>query len=208
MNQPNALVLVSTSPRRISLLGEVKLSIEVTSPTTDETQKKGETPRALVARLAKEKAESARKAALTRFGECMLIAADTIVVAPDGRTVMGKPKDQKDAFKMIKALAGKTHTVYTGYCLWNVSSKNRDKRVVKVVRSRVKMRNLPSSSIKRYIATGEPLDKAGAYGAQGLGMALIESIEGSYTNVVGLPVTQVLQDLEKLSGVSLYSWIK
>lgn len=207
------LILVSTSPRRISLLGDVRLPIEVESPDTDETRKRGETPHHLVSRLAREKAESAETSALQKHPSCILLAADTIVVAPDGTSILGKPKDQKDAFRMMRLLSGKTHTVLTGYCLLlagphsDLRASKTKKHIVRVVRSQVKMRTLTPDVIRKYISTGEPMDKAGSYGAQGMGMAFIEKINGSYTNVVGLPIAQVLLDLEKLSHTPILSWI-
>ncbi|MGZ6309765.1 MAG: Maf family protein, partial [Bdellovibrionota bacterium] len=109
-----------------------------------------------------------------------------------------------DAKAMLKLLSGKTHTVLTGYCLLEAVSGGKSRRISRVISSRVKMRKLDAAAIARYVATGEPMDKAGSYGAQGLGMALIEEIRGSYTNVVGLPMAQILSDLEKSFGIPIF----
>ena len=203
-----AIILASTSPRRISLLGEVRLPIRIESPDTDEAIKKGESPKNLVARLAREKAESVLKKIKNECKASIIIAADTIVVSPNQKTILGKPKNPKDAIKMIHSLSGKFHTVFTGYCLLKSGEGSRTRITVRVVKSLVKIKTLSPSTIRKYVATGEPLDKAGSYGAQGIGMAFIEEIRGSYTNVVGLPMAQVLADLEKISGTQLLEWIK
>ncbi len=179
------LILASTSPRRIDLLRQVGLKPRVLSPHTDETALPGEGPAKLVARLAREKAAS-----IGRPRDCV-IAADTIVVAPTGGTILGKPRNRREAMRMLKRLSGRTHTVLTGYCILY-----KEWEVVRVVRSRVKMRVLSEKQLRAYVETGEPMDKAGAYAAQGIGSGLILEIRGSYTNVVGLPIAQLLSDLE------------
>jgi len=202
------IVLASTSPRRIYLMSQVRFGVEVQTPQADERPKPKEKPKKLVERLAREKAESVREIAIQRYQTSIVLAADTIVVSPDGRKILGKPKNPEDARKMLKLLAGKKHTVLTGYCILLATTKGPNKKVIRVVESKVKMRSLSSQMIDRYIASGEPMDKAGAYGAQGLGMALIESIDGSYTSVVGLPMAQVFMDLEKIFKINLFSWMK
>lgn len=202
------IILASTSPRRIYLMSQIHLPVEVQTPQSDEKAKKGEKPKMLVSRLSKEKAESIREIALRRYESSLIIAADTIVVSPLGNKILGKPKDPEEAKKMLRMLAGKTHLVLTGYCAILVDRKKADRKVVRVVESKVKMRTLTAGMIERYVASGEPMDKAGAYAAQGLGMALIERIHGSYTNVVGLPMTQVCMDLEKTFKIPLFSWSK
>lgn len=198
--QQPRIVLASTSPRRIELLQQARIIVEVIGPDTDEIRKPREAPRALVSRLAREKAASVAR----KLQEpALVIAADTIVVAPDGKTVLGKPRSVAEARKMLRMLAGKAHTVLTGYCVLE-GGKLRPSRVVRVVVSRVKMRSLSKTDIERYVATGEPMDKAGSYAAQGLGMALIEELRGSYTNVVGLPMCQLLSDLEEKFGIPLF----
>lgn len=177
---------------------------EIRSPGTDEIEIRGESPRQMVARLALEKAEAVAATILVESasGETVIIAADTTVVAPGGKAVLGKPKDEREAAKMLRKLSGQTHTVLTGYCILKLAKTGAAKRRVKVVSTRVKMRPLDASAIRRYIATGEPMDKAGAYGAQSIGMGLIETISGSYTNVVGLPIAQLMKDLGREFGVT------
>ena len=194
------IVLASTSPRRIELMKQVGLQFETHSPRTDETPKKNEKPSALVARLALQKAQSAVHLADKKRGPALIIAADTIVVEPTGKKILNKPRSRAEAAKMLKCLQGVTHTVLTGYCILETDPDEREgfsHSHVRVVRSRVTMRKLSPAQIRTYIATGEPMDKAGAYAAQGIGMALIEKIDGSYANVVGLPISQVVQDLQE-----------
>lgn len=201
------IILASTSPRRIYLMNQLKLTIEVKSPNVDEKPKNREKPDKLVQRLSREKAESVRDIAVQRYPESLIIAADTVVVAPNGRKILGKPVDADEAKKMLKMLSGKTHLVLTGYCILYANGKGNSKKIDRVVRSKVKMRSLSAKMIDQYVATGEPMDKAGAYGAQGIGMALIDEISGSYTNVVGLPMAQLFMDLEKVFKISLFSWM-
>ncbi len=203
------IILASTSPRRVDLMNQVHLKVEIQAPNVDEAPQPGEKPIQLVGRLAQEKAESIKKFAKRKYSTCLVIAADTIVVSPDGAKILGKPENSSEARKMLLLLAGKTHTVFTGYCILLVSRRQGlEKKMTRVVKSKVTMRSLTQKMIEAYISTGEPMDKAGAYGAQGLGTALIEKIEGSYTNVVGLPLSQMLTDLQKISKKSLFSWLK
>ena len=216
------VVLSSTSPRRVDLMNQIRLECQVQAPVSEEIAKPGEHPKRLVARLAREKAESVKDVVIRAYGDSLIISADTIVVAPDGKTILGKPKDVKDARAMLKLLAGKTHSVYTGYCIYHATNKpaKRARRIatktaakrsprtlVRVVCSKVKMRKLSALMIQRYVATGEPMDKAGSYGAQGMGTALVERIQGSYTNVVGLPMAELVADLEKFN-LDLFVWLK
>ncbi|MDR3608467.1 MAG: Maf family protein [Oligoflexia bacterium] len=193
------IILASTSPRRIELMSNAGLKVEVRKPDADETPIRGEKPRALVRRLCLAKALSAAENRAVSKSE-IVVAADTIVVAPNGRQILGKPTSARDAEKMLNALSGRWHTVLTGYCIWR-----HDKKLVRVVTSKVKMRKLTKAQIRFYIGTGEPMDKAGSYAAQGLGMALVESIRGSYTNVVGLPMTQLLADLEQRFDIPFFA---
>jgi septum formation protein len=192
------LILASSSPRRIELLRQVGFAPIVAAPNADETPMRGETPQELVRRLAKEKAQSIA-CGLTGAANWIVIAADTIVVAPGRKKILGKPVDGADARKMLKSLAGRTHVVFTGYCIQSVK-----KTVVRVVKSNVTMRAMSAADIAAYVDSGEPMDKAGSYAAQGIGMALIEKLSGSYTNVVGLPMAQLLKDLEKSFDVPLF----
>ncbi len=188
-------ILASSSPRRIELLRTVGLDPTVIKPEVDETEIPGEAPARMVSRLSREKA-LAVAGTQPRRGTCIVIAADTTVVAPDGKTILGKPLNAKDARRMLTWLAGKEHTVLTSYTLWIGRTRGEPKLLTRVVRTRVKMRRLSAKRIAAFVQSGEPMDKAGAYAAQGFGMGFIESIRGSYTNVVGLPISQLLQDLE------------
>jgi septum formation protein len=199
IKQPR-IVLASTSPRRIELLKQVGLRFETHSPKTDETPKKKEKPTTLVARLALSKAQSATHSLKASKGATLIIAADTIVVDPSGKQILGKPRSRNEACSMLRKLQGATHTVFTGYCILETDTNESEGFAhshVRVVKSRVTMRALSAVQIRTYVASGEPMDKAGSYAAQGLGMALIEKIDGSYANVVGLPISQLVQDLEE-----------
>jgi septum formation protein len=205
------LVLASTSPRRIDLLREIGLNPRVLKPDVDETPLRGEKPVALVSRLCRAKAESVVTQALRAGRSALIISADTIVVSPTrpkgakkAGKILNKPRTSAEAAAMLRSLAGREHTVLTGYCAL-FASQGGSEELVRVVQSRVRMRPLSPKEIARYVATGEPMDKAGAYAAQGKGMALIEEIKGSYTNVVGLPVCQLMRDLEEHFGFSIFS---
>ena len=179
---------------------EVGLPVVIRAPQADETIHYKVSPRRLAAQIAREKAESLAGHHIP----AIIIAADTIVVAPDGKTVFGKPRNVGDAARMLRTLSGREHTVHTAYCILQTGTP-RPKRILRVITSRVRVRKLTTADIRNYIATGEPMDKAGAYAAQGCGMALIESIRGSYTNVVGLPMAQLLADLEFEFGLPLFA---
>ncbi len=199
------LILASSSPRRVELLRQVGFDPEIKKPEVDEALRRGEAPKAMVARLALEKAQAIVSALAADPRELTLvIAADTTVVAPNGKTILGKPETEKDAARMLNLLSGHLHIVHTGYCILGIQPGKPSRRKVRVVTSKVKMRKLSPKMIAAYIRTGEPMDKAGSYGAQGIGMGLIERLNGSYTNVVGLPMAQLLMDLETTFGVSSF----
>jgi septum formation protein len=172
-----ALVLASASPRRRELLGGLGLRFTVRSADLDETPLPGEDPETTVLRLAREKA-----AALAHSGE-LVLAADTDVVL-DGE-LLGKPRDPEDARRMLARIAGREHTVLSGVAL---EEPGRDRRAAAMAVSRVRMAPMTPERIEWYVATGEPLDKAGSYAVQGIGALLVEEIFGNYTNVVGLPL--------------------
>ena len=190
------IILASTSPRRIDLLTQAGFTVKTMRPSADERKLPHESPRQMVARLAKLKGMSVAKTLDKSARKAIVISADTIVLDPiDASRVLGKPRNKAHAFSMLKRLTGQTHTVLTGYCLlWDNGRHCR----TRVVSSRVCIRELSDAAIKKYVRTGEPMDKAGAYAAQGKGMALIEKISGSYTNVVGLPLSQVIADMERI----------
>ncbi len=175
------LVLASSSPRRAEILRRLGLPFEVSPPEVAETFRAGESPEAAAARLAAEKA-----AARARPG-ALALGCDTIVVDEAG--MLGKPADRDDAVAMLGRLAGRAHRVHTGIAL---ASPERVERSVET--TRVWMRPLDPREREEYVDTGEPMDKAGAYGIQALGAAIVERIDGDYFNVMGLPV-QRLQEL-------------
>jgi septum formation protein len=191
---PLLLILASSSPRRIELLNQMGLKPKVIKPEVDETVRPGEAPRALVKRLARSKAKAVSELAPK---SALIISADTIVVASNGREILNKPLDLKDARRMLGKLSGKTHTVLTGFCVLKKHQGKDELVALKVVRTEVKIRKLTSRQITDYLARGESLDKAGAYAAQCAGgTLLIEAIFGSYTNVVGLPTAELYSCIE------------
>jgi len=209
------LFLASSSPRRQDLMRQVGLTFKVLSPTADETPLPHESPSALVARLAQAKADSLAHEVARKHTHALIISADTIVVTPDGKRIFGKPTSAPDARHMLSKLAGHTHRVLTAYTILEVRRAKSaaphqysSRQWTRTVRSDVKIFPLTRHQIARYVASGEPMDKAGSYAAQGLGTALIQEIRGSYTNVVGLPMAELLGDIEEHFGISLFSWLK
>jgi len=179
------VVLASGSPRRAVILELLSIPFEVRVPNSPETLQSGELPAVAARRLAIEKAE----AIFLEPGE-IAVAADTIVAL--GSEPLGKPADRTDAVNMLLRLSGRDHFVYTGLA---VRSKHRTESGVE--RTRVQFRPLARPECEEYVATGEPLDKAGAYGIQGRGAALVERIDGDFYNVVGLPVQLLFSLLER-----------
>lgn len=195
------LILASTSPRRQSLLKETGFEFEVIRPDTEEIEAKGESPKKMVERFAMEKALAGLEKIKKVSNTGILISADTTVVSPDRKKVLNKPLNRKEAEKMLKIISGKLHTVLTGYVICQFENGNIKKWHSEVVKTAVRMRSLSTREIQDYVASDEPMDKAGSYAAQGIGMCLIESIQGSYSNVVGLPMAELVQDLERKFGV-------
>ncbi|MDJ0953792.1 MAG: Maf family protein [Acidimicrobiia bacterium] len=183
------LVLASGSPRRRLLLGMAGYEFEVDSPDIDETQLPGESPEDFVVRMAAEKA--AAVAARADTGTCVL-GFDTAVVLHD--RVYGKPDDANQAADMLLSLAGKTHTVITGYCLL-VAGEADEERGIDA--ARVTMRPVSQRQAEEYAATGEPLDKAGAYALQGRGGGFVAAVEGHRSTVIGLPLEHVVDLLTR-----------
>jgi septum formation protein len=185
------LVLASGSPRRSELLRAAGIDFTVRVADVDEKVLPNELPRDYVVRLSREKAR-----AVAADGEVVL-GADTTVVALN--EIIGKPEDAKDAERMLRLLSGKWHEVLTGVSLVSGSQVSSDVAV-----TRVKFSKLSDEEINWYVASGEPMDKAGAYGIQGYASRFVERIEGSYSNVVGLPVQMVYRMLEsqKANGKS------
>lgn len=179
------LILASSSPRRARILESLGLKFEVRPADVDETVLPGETPRMAVRRLARRKALVPK-----RMESDCVIAADTVVVL--GSRILGKPKDRAKAMAMLKDLSGRTHTVTTGVAvLW------AGKMTTVVDSTDVRFRRMDEAEIARYVRTGEPLDKAGAYHVEGGGAAFIEAIHGSPSNVAGLSVTTARRLLKR-----------
>lgn len=183
------LILASSSPRRKELLTLLDIPFTVQSSNADESLPEGISPDQAVLMLARRKAEAVRNS--RRDGRCMILSADTVVVFQG--TIFGKPATEEEAFSMLSALSGNTHSVYTGVCL-----DSPQKRSLFYACTKVTFYPLSREEIWDYIATGEPMDKAGAYGIQGRGALLIRGICGDYFNVVGLPIAQVKRELCKL----------
>lgn len=188
------MILASASPRRRVLLEGVGIEIEVVPSSIEETTRKDEDARSHVLRLAREKTEDVAN----RFGERWVIGADTIVVI-DGE-ILGKPETAREARNMLVLLSGRYHRVLTGYA---IARKKDAAFVTDFVETRVKIKDLNPGEINWYLRTGEPFGKAGGYAIQGVGAFMVEEIEGSYTNVVGLPVCQVLESLCALGAIDL-----
>lgn len=187
------LVLASASPRRREMLSALGLEFEVIPSGTAESGGEGETPETLVKRWASEKAQAVAKLR----PDCWVLGADTVVLL--GSTVLGKPSDREAAAAMLRLLSGRTHDVISGICL---ARRDRHFHQTKAVRTQVRFKELAESEIHAYVATGEPLDKAGAYGIQGLGGFLVQTVQGSYTNVVGLPLCETLQWLVEQGAIA------
>jgi len=181
----NTLILASSSPQRFSLLVEAGFELEVRVPEIDESILVGESAESLVKRLAVEKLD-----AVVNDGECG-VAADTVVAIDEN--ILGKPGSSEIAFEMLQTLSGKTHKVITGVAL--SGPKGRQSLFVS---TQVRWRELSKEEIITYIKTGEPLDKAGGYGIQGGGKDFVVSFEGSFDNIVGLPVKEVISCLNDL----------
>ena len=183
MTPSTRLILASASPRRRELLRAVGVPFRVVPSRIGEIPRRGETPLRFVRRAALEKGEEVA----ARHPAAFVLSADTIVVA-NGR-ILGKPADRKEGRRMLSLLAGREHLVHTAACLLRSDGGYRDGLCVT---TRVRFRPLRREEIAAYLRTGESDDKAGAYAAQGAGNLLIDRISGSFTNVVGLPMTQTL----------------
>lgn len=182
-------ILASSSPRRRELLASIGLTFDVIPSNVPEVRGEHESPEEYVARLSREKAETIA----SRHPDAWVIAADTTVLV-GGKQMLEKPVDEEQARWMLATIAGRMHVVYTGVTLQNLSSGWCETRLAE---SNVWMLPLSHEDIAWYVKTGEPLDKAGAYAVQGIGAMFIDSIHGSYTNVVGLPLATLFQMLRK-----------
>ncbi len=190
-----SIVLASGSPRRRELLDQLGIRAEVISSLVEERLLKGETPEGHVIRLAEEKALDVA----SRHHGRLIIGADTIVFI-DGE-IIGKPRNQKEAGVMLRRLSGKVHRVYTGLC---VISDNGQKKEGVAVMTEVVIKDLSGREIDGYVRTGEPMDKAGGYAIQGIGGGLVREIRGSYSNVVGLPLCELVEILSRMGDFDLF----
>jgi septum formation protein len=189
--QASPLILASQSPRRKELLAQTGLSFAVIPGRVDEILLPRSDPADAVRHLAEEKARSVSG----RHPESWIIGADTIVVID--RMVLGKPKSGDDARSMLRSLSGRTHLVLTGYA---VCCRSKGRCFSETVETAVLFKKLADDEIDWYVGTREPFDKAGAYAIQGMGAFMVKSIRGSYTNVVGLPVCEVVEALRRETG--------
>ncbi len=191
INSSTHIYLASKSPRRRKLLKQLNLKFKSFSVDLDEKIHPNEKPFFIVKRLSKEKLEMAK----LKIKNGIIITADTIVVLDNH--ILGKPKDKKDAFRILKILSGRTHIVYTGYSVYNSINK---KIISEFEKTEVTFRDLTDSEILEYIAGGSPMDKAGAYGIQDdFGAVFIKKINGCYYNVVGLPLAKLYHALLRIT---------
>ena len=205
------IILASQSPRRKELLEQIGLEFEI-CPAQGEERITKSIPEEVVMELSKQKAEEVA-AMVSSYGQehkdittpsdILVIGADT-VVAYDGK-ILGKPVDEADAKHMLTMLSGNTHSVFTGVTLVLIDKSGRAGELVFYEKTDVKMHKMSEEEIDRYIATGEPMDKAGSYAIQGKCAIYVEKIDGDYNNVVGLPITRIYQELKKI-GIDIYLW--
>lgn len=187
------LLLGSASPRRRDILSGLGLQLRVEPADIPEHALPGEAALDYVTRIVEGKLSAVASRSTRPFS--VALVADTIVVIDD--EILGKPRDLADAERLLNRIAGRTHTVYTRYAL-SLPEAPGAVRLARTVATQVSLRRASSEELRRYAASGEGLDKAGAYAAQGLGAFLIERIVGSYSNVVGLPACEVVLDLREL----------
>jgi septum formation protein len=187
------LILASSSPRRAEVMRNAGFVFEVRPADVDETRQAHEAAEAYVSRIAKAKAETVAQRVRAAGERAIVIAADTTVVA-EGQ-ILGKPRDADDARRMLRLFSGKTHEVLTALCVINIPT---GKEALHVERTRVDFLKMSEEEIESYIQTGEPFDKAGAYGIQGIAGRFATSIEGCYFNVLGLPLSRLWTTLQEL----------
>lgn len=192
------IILASASPRRRELMENMGLSFTVKVSEADESAVDTDVcPEIYVQELALLKAAAVAKDVI-KNKNAVVISADTVVV--NNGKILGKPKDEADAKRILRSLSGRTHSVYTGFCVMRLCDAFT---VCKNVRTDVVFKKLTAEKIEKYVKTSEPMDKAGAYGIQGLGAMLVEKIDGDYFNVVGLPISELAEVLETEFGFEL-----
>lgn len=185
-------ILASASPRRRELLSLIGLQFDVIPGNVDETFMNGETPKEHVLRLSGEKARKISDL----HPDAWVMGADTIVIIKG--EVLGKPRKADEAKEMLGKLSGQTHTVFTGF---TVTRKSADVFISEALYSAVRFRTIPEDEMAWYISTEEPYDKAGGYAVQGMGAFFIKEIRGSYTNVMGLPLCEVVDVLKRVGAL-------
>lgn len=205
------IILASASPRRKELLEQIGLEFEICPAKGEEVISKT-IPEEVVMELSGQKAKEVaamvksyelEHADLTTPQDLLVIGADTVVACDD--KILGKPKDEADAKRMLHLLSGRDHAVYTGVTFVFLDKKGRAGAHTFYEKTSVTMKQLTDLEIARYVATGEPMDKAGSYGIQGKCAIYIDRIEGDYNNVVGLPVARIYKELQGL-GIDIYLW--
>jgi septum formation protein len=193
MSSDSNIVLASASPRRSELLESAGISFRVVPADIDESALLDEEPIKHVLRLAEGKARKASSMADGRF----FIGADTIVLCDD--EIMGKPSDSDDAARMLRKLSGRVHQVITGF---SIIDNESTPAISRAITTEVRFKPLTDNEISSYVSTGCPMDKAGAYAIQGGAAYMVERIDGSYTNVVGLPLCEVVQTLREMGALN------
>ncbi|MGB7576010.1 MAG: Maf family protein [Thermodesulfobacteriota bacterium] len=188
------LILASKSPRRNELLKQMGFDFEVIPSRVAENFIQTESPEEHVIRLAEAKVRDVAG----EYHDCWVIAADTIVYI--NGSILGKPKGREEAAGMLHRLSGQEHSVLTGFSVCHLEKMKNDKEAVQTA---VRIKSLTTAEIEWYVQTGEPFDKAGGYAVQGIGAFMIESIRGSYTNVVGLPLCELIQTLSRLGAIKI-----
>lgn len=188
------LILASNSPRRKDYLHELGINFSIRADEIDETPGSDEDPARYVERMARQKAGAVSRS----FQESYVLAADTAVCL--GNRILGKPADRKEAVAMLLSLAGRTHVVRTGIC---IACAEENIEIVTSVATEVTFSGFGEAVARGYVAQGESLDKAGAYGIQGRGAFLVARVDGSYSNVVGLPLAEVVAILERQGVVTV-----
>jgi septum formation protein len=188
------LILASRSPRRHDLLKQVGLDFDVVPSRIEEDFLGEESPEEHVIRLAEAKARDVENHHPDRW----VIAADTIVYI--NSSILGKPRNQGEAKEMLHRLSGEEHWVLTGFSVRHFKKRRGDREAV---RTAVRIKTLTPAEIEWYVKTGEPFDKAGGYAIQGIGSFMVESIRGSYTNVVGLPMCELIRMLNRLGSITI-----
>ncbi len=198
------VILASASPRRRQFFSDLGVPFSILVSGIDERHILGEAPEAYVERNARGKAMAAIELCSPMERDGVVVGADTIVVSPE-RHILEKPIDVEDACRMLRMLSGRKHLVLSAFALVDVASRQCVHS--KVVETIVSFRVLADAEIRAYVATGEPMDKAGGYGIQGKASVFVDAIQGSYTNVVGLPLCELVEALKTHAGLRLFSGV-